>query len=429
MKKLEAFLYRPLFLILISSFTLFIWNNQREAYGVPVILVLLLLVFVLLKDPMPTIPLLMNGLFMVSQTNWSFDSAPLFIYLTPISIIGGMVVHLIRFKVKFVRGKMIFGVLLMFASMIAASINVESLTIYYGFYASIGLLYALVYLFYVNTLSDNHVAYLMQMMVILGVLISLEMVLFYLKTDDVVYAVEHKLINLGWGISNYIATYLIMFIPITFYYIKVHKWGYLWIPVAIFEIIMVFFTISRGGIVAFMGLLPIVLFLTFYHSHRWWKLLLFFLGTMIVFALVVWAGFNLAEALFVRFRELLFDDTGRIDIWLDAIDKFKAHPLFGAGLFAREGARDYNMFHNTFLHTLATLGIVGGVALLIQLFQQFKIIIGKGKIENLFLASALLGAHAHGLVDNVYYMPQFMILMLVMVAVVEVSHQPIVPIN
>jgi hypothetical protein len=73
------------------------------------------------------------------------------------------------------------------------------------------------------------------------------------------------------------------------------------------------------------------------------------------------------------------------------------------------------------MHTLATMGILGGISLVIQLYQQFKITLGKFKIANLFLAASLLGAHVHGMVDNVYFMPQFMILMVIMVAVIEVS--------
>ena len=421
MKRIVDFTYSSYFLVLLSTFTLFIWSNQLESIGIPIILLFLFFVFVFFKDPMPTVPLLLNALFMVSQTNWDFDSAPLFIYLTPIIIVSGMIIHLIRFRVNFVKGKMLIGVLIMFAAMLLSSFNAVELNIYYWFYASIGLLYALIYLFYVNTLDGNHIKYLLKMMLILGVLVSLETLLFYLKVDDVVYAVEHKLINLGWGISNYVATYLIMFVSITFYYIRTAKLGYFWIPIAIFQIIMLFFTISRGGIVAFAGLFPILVFVTLYKSHRWWKILILVIASFILYALIIWAGFNLASALFERFRVLLFDDSGRIEIWIDALDKFKQHPLFGAGIFARQGDKDYNMYHNTILHVIATMGVVGGVSLLIQLYQQFKITLGRFKIENVYLCLALLGAHAHGLVDNVYLMPQFMILMLLIVSVVEVS--------
>ncbi|PKL00778.1 MAG: hypothetical protein CVV56_04735 [Tenericutes bacterium HGW-Tenericutes-1] len=421
MKKIIGFTYSTYFLVLMSTFTLFIWNNNLEHIGIPIVLVLLFLVFVLFKDPMPTVPLLLNALFMVSQTNWSFDTAPLFIYLTPVSIVGGMIIHSIIYKVKFVKGKMLIGVLIMFVAMLLSSINAKELSLYYWFYASVGLLYALFYLFYVNTLEGNHIAYLMKLMLILGILVSLETLLFYFKVEDVVYAVEHKLINLGWGISNYVATYLIMFISITFYYIRTAKYGYFWIPVAIFQMLMLLFTISRGGIVAFIGLFPILVFMTLYKSHRWWKILVLVVVTGLVFAGIVWAGLDLFSALFERFSVLLLDDTGRIEIWVDALAKFKEHPLFGAGIFAREGTRDYNMYHNTFLHVLATMGIIGAGSLVIQLFQQFKITLGKFKVENFFLAAALLGAHAHGLVDNVYLMPQFMILMLLIVSVVEVA--------
>ena len=41
-----------------------------------------------------------------------------------------------------------------------------------------------------------------------------------MREDDVIHALEAKTLNLGWGISNFIATYLIMFISSTVYFIK-----------------------------------------------------------------------------------------------------------------------------------------------------------------------------------------------------------------
>ncbi len=427
MDKLKRFTYSVPFLIVLSVFTLFFWTFHLESYGIPIVLGLLFLVFVLLKDPMPSIPLLLNALFMFSQTNLSFETTPLYIYLTPISIIFGMIIHIIRFKVKFLKGKMLFGVILMVIAMFLSSINALELPLTYWFYASVGLVYAIIYLFYANTLQGNHVPYLMQMMLILGILVSLETLIFYMNVEDVVYAVEHKLINLGWGISNYVATYLIMFTSITYYFARTSKRGYLWIPVAFFQMLMILFTLSRGGIVAFAGLFPILLVLLLYKNKHWWKLILSGFVSLVLFAGIIWVGLDLATALFSRFNNLLFDDSGRFEIWLDALAKFTDHPLFGSGLFARVGTKDYNMYHNTFLHTLATMGILGGVSLAIQLFEQFKITLGRFKMTNLFLAAALLGAHVHGMVDNVYFMPQFMILMVIMVAVIEVSSKEVEP--
>ena len=422
MKNLKNFPYTVYYLVLLSSATLFVWSNHLENIGVPIVLGLMFLFFVFSKDTMPTVPLLLNGLFMVSQAPTSFETAPLFLYLTPAVLLGGMIIHIIKYKVNIFRGKMILGIGIMFLAMILSSFNAVNIDIYYFFYASVGLLYAFIYMFYRNTFDRDHTQYLMKMMLILGILISFQVVFYYLSVEDVRYALEHKTIDLGWGISNYVATYLIMFISITFYFAREKMYGFIWIGVAFTEIALIPFTASRGGMVAFVVLFPFLMALLLIKSKRW------LISTAIIF-LVVAVGlylidknYDFVSSILFRFENILFDDSGRFDIYVDAINKFLANPLFGGGIFARTGLKDFNMFHNTILHTAATLGSLGLIGLGIQLWQQFRITVKNFKIVNLFLVSALLGAHVHGMVDNVYFMPQFMVLMLIIVSVVESSN-------
>jgi O-antigen ligase len=425
MKKLIDFTYKLPFLIILSSITMIVWYFKIEAIGIPVILGLVFLVLVFSKDTMPTVPLFLNALFMVSTMPRAFDQIAPHLYIVPLIIISGMILHIFIYKVKFLKGKMTIGVLLMFAAMLLSSINANKLSLMYWFYASIALLYAIIYLFYVNTIQGDHIKYLLQLMMILGLLISFQTLIYYLQVDDFFYAAENKLINLGWGFSNYIATYLIMFISVTCYYIRTSKLWFVWFILGFFQVTMLVLTISRGGILAFAILSPLLIFLTLFKVKKVWRYLL--LGA-VMSGLILWIGYmnlDVVNAILARNNGLLLDDTGRFAIWLDALQKFKDHPLLGGGIFAREiGIYDYNMFHNTILHTLGTMGLVGLVSLCIQLYQQFKITLGKFKLENLFLAVALLGAHIHGMVDNVYFMPQFMVLMLLIVSVVEVSNKP-----
>jgi len=422
MKNLKNFPYTVYYLVLLSSATLFVWSNHLENIGVPIVLGLMFLFFVFSEDTMPTVPLLLNGLFMVSQAPTSFETAPLFLYLTPAVLLGGMIIHIIKYKVNIFRGKMILGIGIMFLAMILSSFNAVNVDIYYFFYASVGLLYAFIYMFYRNTFDRDHTQYLMKMMLILGILISFQVVFYYLSVEDVRYALEHKTINLGWGLSNYVATYLIMFIAITFYFAREKKFGFIWIVVAFTEIALIPFTASRGGMVAFVVLFPFLMALLFIKSKRWLINLVTILLVSTIGLYLIDKNYDFVSSILFRFENILFDDSGRFDIYVDAISKFLTNPLFGGGIFARTGLRDFNMFHNTILHTAATLGSLGLIGLGIQLWQQFRITVKNFKIVNLFLVSALLGAHIHGMVDNVYFMPQFMVLMLIIVSVVESSN-------
>ncbi len=416
---LKKFPTSILYLVLLSLSTLYVWTNHLEYIGVPIVLLLMFILFIFSKDTIATVPLLFNALFMVSTAPTSFSDAPLYLFLTPVVLIGGMILHIIIYRVNIFKGKMMLGIGLMFLAMILSSFNVLNLDIFYFFYTSIGLLYALFYLFYRNTLSKDYTAFLLKMMFILGLLVSLEVIIYYLGVEDVRYALEHKTINLGWGISNYIATYLIMFVSVSFYYAKKAKVGILYLLVAFVEIALIAFTASRGGMVAFVALFPVLIFLLFFKSN---KKKIHFLSLFLIadiFFIVSFINYDFINSVFFRFENILFDDSGRFEIYVDATKKFLEHPIFGGGLFARDATRDFNMFHNTILHTAATLGTIGLLSLIIQLWQQFKITINQFKDEGLFLAAALLGAHIHGMVDNVYYMPQFMLLMLLIVAIRE----------
>jgi len=426
MTKLTKIFYGLPYLISVSAATVLVWTMGWENYGIPIVLTLMFVEFVVLKDAMPTIPLFMNALFMVSQTAWSFDSIPLFLYMTPVAIILGMVIHAIRFRVSLFHGAMLPGIIVMLAALALSTLNAgDTLGWDYAFYALIGLLYVVVYLFYTNSIKGDHVQYLVKMMFLLGLVVSVEVLIYYLRVEDVVYAIENKTINLGWGISNYVATYLILFVPMTFYYAKTAKVPLLFILLGIFEGIMLLFTVSRGGIIAFAGTFVLcVAYLTI--QKNWWRTTLRFLGAFALLAGIAWLGKDLFVTLFDRFARLLLDDTGRIEIWLDGIAKFKAHPLFGNGIFARlDELGLFRMFHNTILHTLATFGIIGLIGLAMQVFVQFKWVLRKLTPESIFLGIALLGAHMHGMVDNIYYMPQFMILIVIILAVSENAYRPL----
>lgn len=422
LKKIEKFTFSTPYLIITSVAAVVFWTLHLENIGIPIVLALMFLQFVLFKDATPSAPLLFAGLFMYSRTINDFTGIPLFLYMTPVAILLGMVVHMIRFKTQFWKGKMMWGILIMALAMFLSMMNAEELSINYFFYALIGLLYAFIYLFYRNSIEGDHIPYLLKTMVLMGIVVSVEVLIYYLRVDDVIVAIQTKEIKLGWGISNYIATYLVMFIPTTVYFAKQAKHNLFWVVLALFEIIMLLFTASRGGILAFT-VISVPLFIFLLRTKTWKRTLLNFLGCVVLIGLVVWIWKDLFITLYYRFRNLLLDDSGRFEIYREAIAVFAEHPLFGGGLFARIDGNDvYHMYHNTFLHTLATLGLVGAVGLLWQLWVQITVVFKQMKPTTFILGISLLGAHIHGMVDNIYFMPQFMVLMLIMVSIVEQSN-------
>lgn len=181
---------------------------------------------------------------------------------------------------------------------------------------------------------------------------------------------------------------------------------------------MLLFTLSRAGIIAFLMTSIMMVIFMFVKYDRKWNL---FLNLVIGVVLVSTIAYFL-RSYFITIWERLelfgLDDNGRIDLWTEAWDKFRLHPIFGAGIFARS-LEELRLYHNTVLNILAWFGALGGVALLIQFVSLLRIFLTKINQRKAILLIALIGVNLHGMVDNIYMMPQYMIILFVTVAFVE----------
>ncbi|MDD3713175.1 MAG: O-antigen ligase family protein [Candidatus Izemoplasmatales bacterium] len=407
------------YLVILSVLTYVFWSFGLERVGMPLFAILAIILLATNKNTIAVVPVFFNMMFMISQTEWSLEMIPIYLYMLPVLIIAGFVIHFVRFRPRFSKGKLFWPLLLLFMAMIFSMINADKIDLNYGFYLIIGLFYLLIYFFFNGSLKGDNLSYLIRLFLILGILVSLQVLTFYLKVDDAVDALSTKNLDLGWGISNFVATYLIIFISATFYYIKRDKLHVVWVLLAVFEIVMLFFTLSRGGISAFFITFFFLIYYLYHKSDEKNKLTASILVG--IFALII--SFFIAKdyylAIYYRLTDGFFVDNGRFILWEQALNKFIANPLFGSGLFARVSGTYFGFYHNTFMHTLATLGIIGLASIIWQITIVLKMFFNNVTMQKMILLIALFGANIHGMVDNVYYMPQFMIIFFVIIAAVE----------
>lgn len=407
------------YLTILSSATLAIWYFGLEHIGIPVFTLISAFILVFNKNGMPVIPFFLNMLFMVSQTEWSLGLIPDYLYIVPVVLIIFFIIHLIRFKPKFFDGMMKWPLLLLFAAMLLSMINAELIDFNYLFYCLIGLFYLFSYFFFKSTLKGDNLKFLIKLFAVTGIMISIQVLIFYLRVEDIDVALARKNLDLGWGISNFVATYLIVFISALFYFIKKYKLHIFWVMVATFEIIMLFLTLSRGGVLAFFfTFIFLIIYLYHGYEHKV-RMSINIIAAMAIIGLIVYFRFDYFMIVWDRLFADFFGDNGRFDLWIEAFDKFKSYPLLGAGLFARVTGDYFGFYHNTIIHTAATLGTIGVISLLWQFIQVLKIFFKKMNIEKAVLLIAIIGANIHGMVDNVYYMPQFMIIFFIIIASVE----------
>jgi O-antigen ligase len=182
---------------------------------------------------------------------------------------------------------------------------------------------------------------------------------------------------------------------------------------------MLFFTLSRGGISAFFITFFFLIYYLYHKSDEKNKLTVSILIGVFALIISVFIAKDYYLAIYYRLTDGFFVDNGRFILWEEALNKFIANPLFGSGLFARVRGSYFGFYHNTFMHTLATLGIIGLISIIWQIIVILKIFFNNITIQKMILLIALFGANLHGMVDNVYYMPQFMIIFFVIIAAVE----------
>jgi O-antigen ligase len=131
------------------------------------------------------------------------------------------------------------------------------------------------------------------------------------------------------------------------------------------------------------------------------------------------------------FLESLGDDindfsTGRIAIYQQGLEVFKAHPLFGGGWLSLQqlnpGTRLF-MYHSTPVQSLATMGLFGFAALLVHYFQVATFFFKKITLEKSLFIIGYLASQIHGLIDNVQYAVPYSLIMVIFFAIWENSEK------
>lgn len=433
------------YLILLSVFTLAFWYLGKEniqilgmqyienfdmvGFGISLYICIAFVILIVCKNTIYVLPYILNILFMIYFENWNTENIPLYIYVAPVVLILGMVIHVIRYRTNVFKGKFFLAFFVLSIGMIISTIiNTETFNAFTILLLIVPIFFLLLYGFFANTIEGDNLVYLIKVFTILGVLIAAEVFLYYFTEyieggmPAIIFALEHKTIDLGWGISNFVATYLIMFIATITYFVKKYKLHIFWILLALFEIVMLLFTLSRAGLISFLiTSIVLVIFMFIHYEHKGNLILNLFIGVL-VFAIIGYFTRDLFITIWGRLQNLRLDDSGRMAIYREAIQVIKANPIFGKGIFARSvsvGTNELRLTHNTILQILASFGILGGLSLLLQFIAVIRVFFYQFNAEKAVLLIAIIGANIHGMVDNTYIMPQYLFIMMITFAVVE----------
>lgn len=400
-------------IILLVIWVLIISTYENMSYGIPIVLGFSYLINtndLNLKTIAEMIPLFIAGALFIS----------------------GIVIHMIRFRKKLKAGRLTLGLALMAVASLLPFL-------YVPFNFSIFIL-SLVGLYHLvsYTIFDNYakidLKYFYRLMYALSWLLVIEMWSRYggylLKNGISSFSEGVKTSwggfnNMGWGVINDVFIHLLLLLPVHIYYIiKYPKRFSYWIGV-LFIAATFLISGSRGGVMGLVISVPIYVYILIRYGNKDTKRnLIFFI--VIILGLVIGSA-KIIESIINGFKASLEGDpsTGRVKLWQQAIEVFKKYPIFGGGW----GAETMNwgsdqrtiVYHSTFFHTIAVMGIFGLIAVIINWWESFIIMCKKISLEKWIILVGFISSQAYGMVDITQHAAFYMSLLTIQLLVIEKS--------
>lgn len=447
MKALEKFLNSGLFIAIIFAITFIAWTNFEETpphafniyniYGIFILAGLMFIILVFFENTLYITPILMSFLFIVNKSDMNFETTVSFgwIYIALGIIFLGPIIHFIRYKPKFKKGFFTLGLTLIAISYIASLLflpfEIQAIPV-----SILGFVYLGFYLFLTSTVKGN-ISYIFKIMLFANILLSLQVGFYvyqgYMNNPELGF-VDRIFIgwgrNLGWANVNDMCFYIALTFPsyIYFIYKKPYRNMYLWL-VMVIPLLMVILTKSRGGMIGFVVSFLGVLAFNTVKGHRVQFI------QMIVFLSIIGIIFFTNQDALMKWWEIFLDSlgddindfsTGRIAIYQQGLEVFKAHPLFGGGWLSLQqlnpGSRLF-MYHSTPIQSLATMGLFGLAALLVHYAQVILFFFKKITLEKSLFMIGYIASQIHGLIDNVQYAVPYSLIMVIFFAIWENSEK------
>ena len=272
---------------------------------------------------------------------------------------------------------------------------------------SLSISFLVFFLFFISFFhyDEKNLRYLMKLLVLTGVLISLELCNLY--RTSVVFeggsAVKHS-IFIGWGTWASVASMLSMLIPPAFFLAAKEKNGALWFFLGVFIYIGSLLSMARAAFLIATLMLLLSLPLAFSERASRERSLRLTLGLATFATLFL---FFLREPLWILVKDTLslgLGDNGRFEIWKAGIDRFLSSAVFGTG-FYNSYENDWTFhalpyfYHNTWIQMLAASGIFGFFLYMLHRIETLKTVFTKPTIPRITLFLPILSLLLHSLID------------------------------
>ncbi|MGI6782097.1 MAG: O-antigen ligase family protein [Acholeplasmataceae bacterium] len=395
-------------LLIVWIFIVSIYENL--AYGLPIVLGF-------------------SYLFNSTDLNLKTFSEMLPLLIAAILFVAGIIIHAIRFRRKYRPGRLTLGLLLMTLASLIPFIYVP-FTFPIFLLSLVGFFHLVTYTIF-DTYAEIDTKHFIKFLYYLSWLLVIQAWTRYtgylLKNGISSFPQGVKtswggFSNFGWGVINDVMIHLLLLIPTHIYYIIKHpkRFTY-WIGVLV---VIATFVISgsRGGVMGLVIAMPFYIYILYRYGNQEVKknfifFVILFIGVAIFSVDIIkhiWNGFV---------ASLDNPTTGRTKLWKQAIEVFKKYPIFGGGWGAETmgwgSDRRVVVYHSTFFHTLAIMGIFGIIAVIINWWESFIIMCRKISLEKWLILVGFISSQAYGMVDITQHAAWYMSLLVIQLLAIE----------
>lgn len=429
--------YSDWYLLALVALAVIFWATQTMVAGLIVFCLLLGVLLVIKRDLTPVIPIFLYIYTVISKGEFPPYFWYLFIVLVP--VVGGIIFHLVYYTVKKPSiGKMGIAFLWFAAALFMGGINSNQLNDEVrglAFAAFLGLFPFVIYLVIINYSTERSAgetaSYITRAFVFLGVLILAQMLIYYIRVWVGIIP-PHSEVHLGWGVSNIVGNVLLATMPVTMYVAaKSTKKTecVIFALLAIAQFVAIIATVSRGAILVgcvTFAMMIIAGFFTFGHKKIYAVIVT---AIVVAVAVVVAVKFDWFKAFIERAFSNGLDGSGRDAIYAEAVEVFRQNKLFGVGLGyigknSYLNAKAMYLWHSTFFHTIAALGLFGLAAVVFMYYKRIRLAFAFKDAFNIFWIIACIGFEGYAMMDTITYsaVPGLLIIA-VMTAVNELSNR------
>jgi len=359
-------------------------------------------------------------------------------------IVSGALKNIFKKRTSFLIGILALDVVFIINGVFSEHWVLESLL----FGALNAAVITLVYLVFIGIFrtSTNFVPYLCKIMVCFGYMVFAQIIILCYKLclNDMLFrrndlgeiiSIARSNIVLSWGVSTIIGAVISLAIPAAFYLARNHKFGVFFYISAFVFWGSTFITNTRSAILCGFIAIVVSIFICWKGGrnekiNRITTVSAALIGIAIITALIITLDLKAIVEEICQIFRFDGDSSGRVGIWKRGLENFFSDPVLGTGFAYGELSKDIpfdnlysNMYHNIIVEMLASVGVVGLLALIIHVFGILKILFSKVSGDKSLLLLTPLLVLAMSMFDNFFFYPNIQIVYVAFLAAAEIYNE------